>query len=255
MRQAHHAVRGNVLFIILIAVALFGALTAAVTRSTSTVSPETLTEGQAKIYASEMMQYAHELEQAVNRLLTLKGCEQTQISFDENVSTVGTYDNAGAPSDYHCHVFHVNGGGVSYKPMNPEWLDKGASQTFYGQILFFTSCITGAGPQYVGNCNSGAPAVTQQYADIVLFIPFIKKEICTALVEKLMGSDTIPQDDTNAFGNAPYKGNFDSGTAHVDFTAPYAALQNATSGCFDGNGLGSSMPAGRYAFFSTLLIR
>ncbi len=249
---------GNVLFIILIAVALFGALSAAVTRSTGTVSPETLTQGQAQIYASEIIQYGIDLEQAVNRLLTLKGCEETQISFDYDIPNVTGYENANAPSDYHCHVFHVNGGGVAYKPMNPEWLDGKTTHTLYGNIHFLTTCVEAAGPPYVGNCNTGAPTVSQQYADLIVIVPFIKEEICLAIAEKIMGSSTIPVDSYNGFHNVKFVGNFGAATAHIDFNAPHEHLnQGTTAGCFTGDGGGGAdmMAPGRYTFYNTLLAR
>lgn len=252
--MSEHSRKGNVLFIILIAVALFGALTAAVTRSTSTVSPETLSEGKAKIFASEMMQYGQELEQAVNRLITLKGCDPTQISFDDNVATVGPYDNSNSPGDYHCHVFHINGGGVSYKQPNPEWFvaNPGPMGGLTGKISFLTTCVYAAGPPFTGsNCNVDIPAGPQQYADLIVTIPGIKKEICEAIAEKLSGNGTIPVDSYNAFGSTPFTGDFGVQTAHIDDTI------KGTAGCFVGDGAGGAnmVPAGVYAFFNTLLIR
>ena len=59
---------GNVLFLILIAVALFAALSYAVTNSGRTGGGQALSRDQAKIKASELLQYASYIQQTMTRL-------------------------------------------------------------------------------------------------------------------------------------------------------------------------------------------
>ena len=69
--------QGNALFLILIAVALFAALSYAVTNSSRGGSG--VDKEQAEIAASQFIQYVGSIEQAVNRLKVINGCEDRLI--------------------------------------------------------------------------------------------------------------------------------------------------------------------------------
>lgn len=109
--------KGNVLFLILIAVALFAALSYAVTQSSKT-GGDSIGKDKAKLIAAQIMQYASSIEQAIVRIMLINGCSDTTISFDNPF--VG-YNNASSPADKRCHVFDANGGGVSYQKIEPVW--------------------------------------------------------------------------------------------------------------------------------------
>lgn len=119
---------GNVLFIILIAVALFGALSFTVGNmmrgGTSSISNE-----QARIAAGEILQYAQAVRETVQMLRISNGCNDDEISFEND--TVTGYTNANAPTDNSCHVFHLDGGGLSYRTppagITENWLFTGAN--------------------------------------------------------------------------------------------------------------------------------
>lgn len=107
---------GNVLFLILIAVALFAALSYAVTSSTG--SGRGNTDGEKAILsASGLMSYTSSLRSAIERLKTINNCSPSQLSFEHppfNETNIYTqYPNASAPANKSCHVFHPNGGGVA----------------------------------------------------------------------------------------------------------------------------------------------
>lgn len=98
--------RGNVIFIILIAVALFAALGFAVSqRSNVSVESE-----QAKIAQIESEQCQLAVSTAVKKLRRLKNCPPAQISYE---LPDGSNENAQNPSDTSCFVFHANGGGLT----------------------------------------------------------------------------------------------------------------------------------------------
>lgn len=103
--------QGNVLFLILIAVALFAALSYAVTQSNKG-GGSGINQDKAKLLASEIAQYAASIEQAITRLMLMNNCTDTQISFDNTVNA-SSHVNPNAPTDNRCHVFHTNGGGIS----------------------------------------------------------------------------------------------------------------------------------------------
>ncbi|MBL4588780.1 MAG: hypothetical protein JKY11_01710, partial [Alphaproteobacteria bacterium] len=101
-----------VLVIILIVVALMGALAFTFTRNSGGAKP-LLTEGQSKIAANQILKYAKSVENAVKQLQLINQCSESEISFEN--TTVSGYTNATAPSDNSCHVFDINGGGLAYQ--------------------------------------------------------------------------------------------------------------------------------------------
>lgn len=107
--------KGNILFLILIAVALFAALSYAVTGS-SRNSGASIQRDKAKLIASQFLQYGTQLENAVNRLMLINRCTDTQLSFERSPfdGSDGAFYNANAPTDFRCHVFHPNGGNQKY---------------------------------------------------------------------------------------------------------------------------------------------
>ena len=99
---------GNALFLILIAVALFAALSYAVTQSG---------RGNAGIEREQQMinqavseQCTASVNYAVNKLKLIVGCDSSEISYE---LADGSNANASAPADKSCHIFHANGAGVA----------------------------------------------------------------------------------------------------------------------------------------------
>lgn len=103
---------GNILFLILIAVALFAALSYAVTQSSKS-GGSGISKDKAKILASQMIQYATGIEQAITRLKLVNKCTNEQITFEDSTTSAG-YVNANAPADKRCHVFDPAGGGLAF---------------------------------------------------------------------------------------------------------------------------------------------
>jgi len=98
---------GNALFLILIAVALFAALSYAVTQSG---------RGNAGIEREQQMidqavseQCNASVDYAVNKLKIIVGCDTSEISYE---LADGTNPNASAPADERCHVFRAAGAGA-----------------------------------------------------------------------------------------------------------------------------------------------
>lgn len=98
--------RGNVLFLVLIAVALFAALSYAVTKSTRSDSVAAYKE-RALISSASMTQYPTALKTSVVRML-LGGTDISDITFDSP-------DSFDAISDVSANVFHPEGGDAVYQ--------------------------------------------------------------------------------------------------------------------------------------------
>ena len=105
---------GNILFLILLAVVLFAALSYAVTQSTNggvkDASPEKLSA-----QVSEIMNQTAAMDLAITRLRS-RGCSDTQISFQSSAVTTfphNDYSNTNAPDDKSCNVFDQAGAGLN----------------------------------------------------------------------------------------------------------------------------------------------
>ena len=122
MKKRHQS--GNVLFIILIACALFGALAYAITKSGREPSSIAKKE-QASINAAAVLQYFTKLNTTVNRLRLTSECTDIQISFENSV--VSGYTNPNAPANKKCHVFDPAGGGLTWQ----NTLEQGAAYVPY----------------------------------------------------------------------------------------------------------------------------
>ncbi|QQR69167.1 MAG: hypothetical protein IPI58_00295 [Alphaproteobacteria bacterium] len=195
---------GPILFI----VAILAVLAAAIAAGSGSFHGDTSTVG-AKAQASAILEYADEVKFAVDRVLA-KGCTDTQVSFENPF--VSGYTNSNAPSDKSCHVFDVNGGGISYKYPPPQVLDASLSgYTGYGQY-FFTSTLSVKG---IGN--------GQTTTSLIMMMPFLKKEVANSINKY---SNVIGNLEVNALCNFAYvPGNY--------FTGSYYP---PCSGTFDGNG-------------------
>ena len=127
--QHSSATKGNVLFLILIAVALFAALSYAVTQSSKT-GGSNIGKDKAKIIASEIIQYATSVEQAVSRITLMNGCTDTQISFENPI--VSGFINPNAPADKRCHILHLDGGGVAARKFPAKLIVPSCTQLYCG---------------------------------------------------------------------------------------------------------------------------
>jgi len=169
--NGRHTQSGNALFIILIAVALLGALSYAVTQS-NRGGVTALTDEKAKLYATEILDYAQVVSNAVAQL-RLRGCDESEISFENNV--VSGYANANSPSDKTCHVFHPSGGGLAFgKAFNDNYYH------FSGDRFIFD----------VGTTGSVTSERAELYVDLI-----VDEQICTVINDKI--------DIENPSGNLP----------------------------------------------------
>ncbi|MDD9899440.1 MAG: hypothetical protein OXT65_00485 [Alphaproteobacteria bacterium] len=104
--------RGNVLFLVLIAAALFAALSYAVTQSgrgSGSIDKET-----AALETAKFLQQVTLIGSTVDRMI-LTGCAKTQITYEgATTSNPPGYVNGSSPSDNSCHVYEPEGGGLTY---------------------------------------------------------------------------------------------------------------------------------------------
>ncbi len=212
---------GNVFFMILIGVFLFGALMYSFSRSGSD-GVSSISKQQAKVAAQEILNYARLVEGAVDRVRR-NGCSENEISFENAV--VAGYSNTNSPADKSCHVFEAKGGKVSYSPPNRQWLDKTkTSVNSYGRWVFNGQARVNNLGKICGCC---------QCAEIISYLPFLRKEICDQ-INNISGFDSSYIEESilnvNYSSSGHFKGTFiNSGGGLIGNEAP--ELSNQPSAC------------------------
>lgn len=237
---------GNVLFILLVGIALFAGLTVAVTQAGKNTGQGK--SQKASLIATEIMDYANAVKGAVQKL-RFRGCADTDISFENDV--VSGYEHTPAAED-RCKVFHPSGGGIKWKTPDPSWMEAAfSSDTFF---LPNSSCVKDVGlngpdaSSEVTFCDSTDYAPT----DIILFLPGLKEEICQAINEKIANTKNIPIDASHHILPTQFTGtNFWAGREIGDTEG---VLTGKYTYCYRGNSAAMNWP-NAYTFYSVLWAR
>jgi hypothetical protein len=246
--------QGNVLFMILVAIALLAALTFSATR-TARVGGDMSAE-TARLHATEILGFAAEVEDAVARLM-FGGCLETEISFENTV--VAGYANASAPPGFKCHVFKTPGGGIQFKTFEDAVFDAAANaastedgKVHHGNWMFSGKiCVANAGSGGFGCEGNGSDD-----EDLVMALLFLNEAVCEQ-INIVLGLSGIGADQGDSIlGNdAKFTGAYaeTSGNAGIgDNASP--TLIPPTEGCYEATAGGGSPGAG-YVFYKVLLAR
>lgn len=223
MKKTPHNERGNVLVYILLAVALLGSLSFAVSQGWRG-GMQDVTKEKARLYANDILEYANAVGNAVAQL-RLRGCSDTQISFE--ASGIAGYVNNNAPGDKSCHVFDLNGGGVTYKPMPPEALKSSITNFAY------------TGMDAVNNIGTSD-------SELLMYGVGISDQVCIQ-INKMIGQvtgDTLIQDNADVTPD-PFLGIYSSNVAIGDGSD----FDGVRTGCF------FCGPYGENVFYKVLIAR
>lgn len=199
---------GSVIILILVAVALFAALSYTMMRG-GAGSQGTLTDSQARLAAMEIIAYGDAMEKAVQKLRS-RGCSETQFDFSNTVWTSATTGNplyspghnSRAPSDGSCAVFGAAG------DIEAQLAPKDALR----KNVISTGTAVGA----MRAIRTPMPEMGSSQEDLALFIPFINVETCLK-INSILGVENI--DDTpplHSYASAVYNGTFGSSTSFTD---------------------------------------
>lgn len=234
--------KGSALFIILIAVALFGALAFAVSNMMKGGNPSIISEEKSRLYADEILGYSRSLRQAVQNVKISNGCLDTDISFEN--SEVAGYEHTPAARDA-CKIFNQAGGGMTYiKPINEALDVQHSTQPLYGNLWFpEDTCVTLVGGETSGDCSGDSV----DNEELIVFYPYIRREVCIQINKKL--------NITNPGGNPPTE-NAAAWTA-TKFTGSFAdgaelEQDKRMNGCFTAGG---SNPSSGFHYFQVLSAR
>lgn len=239
---------GNVLFLILIAVVLFAALSYAVT-SSQRGGGTSISKDKAKANAAALLQYGTTLRNAVMRVKISNGCTDYTLDFSNPVfmqlnGALLMIANSDAPSNKTCHIFDTMGGNANPTIANQDSIDRNlniyATWPKYGHYLINLLQLRGVG--------TDGPAGTASANDIVLWLDRVDKETCIA-INDLVGV-------SNPSGNPPiatWGGGSTLPYGPSNFTATATISHSTTNGspvfCRDTSG------SGGYNFLFTLVER
>lgn len=173
---------GNVLFLILIAVALFAALSYAVTQSSRSGGGDATSEASL-VSSAQITQYPASVRTSIIRQLVSKNVAVNTLSFNMPsafAACTGTVAQT-------C-VFHPSGGGATYVPAPADVATSGNQQdwVFNGENEINLVGTT------VGSDNPSATS-----ADIIAFLPNVKTDICTKVNNELGVADGAIPVETN----------------------------------------------------------
>lgn len=223
---------GNVLFLILIAVVLFAALSYAVTQS-SRLSGENSTKEKAQLKLSQAIDFVNDVQVAVTRLRA-SGCAEDQISFENSIAQF--YVNPKAPADKSCHVFRPEGGNVVFQQI-PDMAAAKGPDWYRAYYVFF------AGTEVYGQGMTGSRPDSN---DLAMAAP-ITKEMCDLIVQQL-GVPLFEDGGYDSFNADPFRGSYATRGSTVPFSNN---VQNGGALCFRN----SSGPGAQYYYLQTLIAR
>ncbi len=224
--------KGNALFLILIAVALFAALSYALTQSGrggGSTDKETET-----LDAARLVQYAGAVERGIQRMRILNGTQDTDISFHDNGWGFTGYQH-GSPQPDENRVFQTDGGGVTWQ----DFSDVG--------ILKYNGVNSVNG---VGACDDNSSSACK---DLMMVVILSSESMCQQINKSLFGNTAYVSEDfttgTTSPSNTIFNGTY--GTSTADSTALIdASLNGVRTACVQDSGT-----ATKFIFYHVLLAR
>lgn len=177
MKQQRSGESGNVLFLILIAVALFAALSYAVTQSTRSGGGDANSETNL-ISSAQITQYPASVRTSIIRMIVSSGVTTGELRFNAPSDFAAGCGDAAAQA---LCVFHPNGGNATYTTAPPEVMEDNAQGewTFNGDFEILNVGIT-----------TDDDAAGQE---VIAFLPGIKQAVCSRINEELGLGTAIPQ--------------------------------------------------------------
>ncbi len=238
---------GNALFLIFLGIALFAALSFSASQGFRT-GASSVSKEQAKLIASEILDYSQTVKQAV-QMLQINGCGDTEISFENSV--VAGYNNPSAPTNDTCDVFEQEGAGLRYK-VQENWFDQSMSGSHHA--LCQHEAVMFVGDNSVPNV--GTDCGTEDCKELVMKMHFVPKEVCVAINEQLgiandyNGSWPPPENattDPGSMSGAPFVGVYYNNPNGID-----DGISGAQAACITVECTQSASPS--YTLFYQVLI-
>jgi hypothetical protein len=224
MTASRGSENGNIFFYIFLGIVLFAALGYAVSRSS--ISAKSVSEEKARLYASELVDFAQKMQTATTRL-RLRGCAENQLDFSNDVYKNGyngnvIVTNTQSPVDDSCDLFAARGGVVPYvAPADATGAkDANSSLPLAGHGRLFVSQIA--------NIGTDGASGTASANELFFRISWLNEAVCRQ-INRLLGVE-------NPSGRPP-----------ADMSTSSYGLY--TNGSFAGSGImNGAQVAGRKAY-------
>lgn len=238
---------GNVLFLILIAVALFAALSYTVSHSGRNQNP--MNRESAKLNATQVLTFANRVKTAVDRL-RISGCQENQLDFgntiwtsvDETTDLVPVGHNPNAPASGECNIFHYNGLSepVVMFPkasVHPSRLPASASMPGSGVVL--TGGVSGIG--------------IEDRPELFLQTNILTEDTCKA-INRMLGDKTEFIPEGNISNVSSFSGSFASSIPVAFGTGTTSSVYGKREFCYKSTSSGW-LSEGVYFFVKVILER
>ncbi len=209
---------GNVLFLILIAIGLFAALSIAVTQSSR--GSASITKESVRLIATQKLQYIHMYIEAINRLRVIEG--YNQVIFDDRPPSNNGTCYRGRFAVPNCRViglFHQSTGVYPPQPSKdwPEWSD--SSYRYWNYWGWWSER---------GRIN-GQDVATQE-PDEYFWIGPVQREVCIELNIRLNGTSDMLPPETIVGGGYGY---VVSGALHDGLNTSYSFRVGGASNSYN----------------------
>lgn len=234
--NARKAESGNVLFYILIAVALLGALSFAVVQSGGG-GAQSISDDRARLIATEIIEYSNVMSSAVSQL-TLRGVGIDELCFDDTNWGGSNYNYSPGCDDNFNKIYHISGAGVNWVQAPSEAMDGSASPDNLWHI-YGDNEVQGLGT----TCGAAG------CSDLILLVDELSKQVCqqlNGLLDVTNPSDDPPTDTD--IGETRYVGVFGYAQTIGD-EAGGTELVGRSSGCF------YNTNDDKYVFYKVLIAR
>ncbi len=162
--------RGSAIIYVFIFIALFAALSYAVSRGMRVTDTNRGNQEKVALATSDILAFANAVQNGVKGVMTVNGCTDTQISFDTPRLT--GYTNPSAPVDKSCNIFDAAGAGVTFVDppqgaLNPQF----SADANYGKWIFTGRfCFLDVG--------SGGSSCTASNSELALMLIAVSEDVC-----------------------------------------------------------------------------
>ncbi len=230
---------GSVFFYILLAVVLFAALAFTISKSLRGTTSNALTNRQAEIAASEIMDYSAQIARQVDRLRR-NGISETDIDFFsdkflKHTPSPSQWNPNPNCADNECRIFHSAGGKMHETTFenfaNTLGLPFSSSHPKGGHPAFFRVSVEGAGTDA---------------EDLIMNIINIKEEVCNTINAKIGIPEALsmPREQWLSFGSTAWGAtsngywNFSETKSTEPLFEEATQMQDQSHGCYHVAGYG-----------------
>jgi hypothetical protein len=247
-KKPRHSEKGNALFLILIAVALFAALSFVIVNSTRS-GAGTASEEKTRLNISPILNYIISVTTGLNRLIA-RGCRLDAINFEHEPfdGSDPKYLNPNSPDDFSCHVFHANGGAVPYQipPAEAQDIPPGKTADMQEYYYNLSHQVPGVGTDNLGTGNADSK-------DLMIIMPYVSPNLCRAFNKTINREYEAPPEDVNTLNIIGFAGGDIAAMGSSDIEDADGVLRGQAAACIHAADVsGAATADDGYYFYSVI---